>query len=60
MFLRSTEGIDHELAWRNTLFMSETLQEIYYNKNHKLVQFEIGNLVKLKIYTKSDANKKKK
>lgn len=31
-------------------------RESHYNKNHKLVQFEIGDLVKT--FTKSDADKK--
>lgn len=33
-------------------------REKYYNRNHKLIQFEIGDLVKLKTFAKSDADKK--
>lgn len=46
-----------ERARQNMLKSAES-REFHYNKNHKLVCFDIGDLVKLKKFAKSDASKK--
>lgn len=43
---------------RQNIAKAAASRELYYNKNHKLIKFEIGDMVKLKTFAQSDADKK--